>query len=59
MTLHDIDHELFESPCQCADCGVVFDSEQHFITKPYRPVCPACGQVQSGAEPDWKSYAGY
>lgn len=48
--------EDFDSPCECVSCGEVFDSEKHFITRPYRPVCPACGQVQPGAEPDRDYY---
>lgn len=50
--------EDFDSPCECIACGVVFDSAEHFITKPYRVVCPECGQVQP-RENDWDYYLEY
>lgn len=45
-----------DSPVLCIECESLFDSEVHFLTRPYRAVCPYCGQVQP-TESDWKSYS--
>ena len=48
----------FDCPRECVTCEVVFDAMDNFITKPYREVCPACGQIQP-TERDWKYYLEY
>lgn len=55
---HMEDEEEFDSPMECDTCELVFDSAVHFITKPFRAVCPNCGHVHH-TEKSWDYYIEY
>lgn len=56
--LDEFTEEDFDDPAECVECFEVFDSAESFITKPYRVICPRCGQIQP-RENDWDYYLEY
>lgn len=54
-----MNEEFEEDYIECEDCGNVYNTENNFITRPYRPVCPHCGHVYHTSERDASYYIEY